>query len=95
MNMPVNPIDPLKVAAIEARVDRIEHELAKNTRLTEKVLDSTEDLVVFAENTKGFFAIVNGFIRVLKPLIWMVGLVAGGYAGFKLFIIHIVQNGVK
>ena len=88
-------IDPLKVAAIEARVDRIEHELAKNTRLTEQVLDSTQDLVVFANNSKGFFAIVNGFIRFIKPVVWFVGICAAGVAAFKLFIIHIVQNEVK
>lgn len=50
------------------RLDRLEDELTENTRLTQKVVTQTAELIAFFDAMKGAFKVLNWLGKLAKPM---------------------------
>jgi hypothetical protein len=70
----------------DARMTRIEHDLAVNTAATRETADNTSELVSILNALKGAFKVLDFIGRLAKPLGYIVSLgaaLAGVWAAFR------------
>lgn len=61
----------LELQAGRERMDAIERRLRENTEATDRLIDSTRDLVAAFAAASGAFRVLEWIGRAAKPLLWL------------------------